>query len=57
VKPIACTINPRPTDLSRFNQKNKQKQSILICKDALINDDYRKLMVALKITGLKKGET
>ncbi len=37
-----------------FKQQSKPKQTILICKDALINDDYRKLMVALRISGLKK---
>ena len=35
--------------------QNKQKQTILICRDALFYDEYRKLMVALKITGLKRG--
>lgn len=37
-----------------FEQQNKRKQTILICKDALINDDYRKLIVALRLSGLKK---
>jgi len=40
--------------IMHFNQQNRQKQTILICKDALINDDYRKLMVALRISGLKR---
>jgi hypothetical protein len=60
---IYCPIEVLPSTVissyllvMHFNQKNKQKQSILICKDALINDDYRKLMVALKIAGLKKDE-
>lgn len=35
-----------------FKQLNKQKQTILIFKDSLIGDDYRKLKVELKISGL-----
>ena len=34
---------------------NKKKQTILICRDALFYDEFRKLMVALKISGLNKG--
>lgn len=34
--------------------QNNSKKTILIFKDALIDDDYRKLLVRLKISGLQK---
>jgi hypothetical protein len=37
-----------------IKQQNRKKQTILICKDALKNDEFRKLMVELKISGLRK---
>ena len=54
IKVLPSTVITPYLLIMHFNQQNKQKQTILICKDALINDDYRKLMVALKISGLKK---
>ncbi len=36
-----------------FKQTDKLKQTIFILKDALMGDEYRKLMVQLKILGLK----
>jgi len=40
---------------STSTQKQK-KRSELICKDALIDDQYRSLKVALKISGLSKDD-
>jgi len=37
-----------------FQPHNHSKRTILICRDALIDDEYRKLLVILKISGLKK---
>ncbi len=37
-----------------FKAHNKKIQTILIVKDALTHDNYRKLMVLLKIAGVKK---
>jgi len=37
-----------------FKLQNNSKKTILICRDALIDDSYRKLLVLLKISGLKK---
>ncbi len=37
-----------------IKQQNRGKQTILICKDTLNNDDFRKLMVELKMSGLQK---
>lgn len=37
-----------------FKQHNQAKQTILIGMDALNGDEYRKLIVALRIFGLKK---
>lgn len=37
-----------------FKQQNTKKQTILICRDALKKDEFRKLMVELKISGLQK---
>jgi len=37
-----------------FKLQNNSKKTILICRDALIDDEYRKLLVLLKISGLKK---
>ncbi len=35
-----------------YKMQNRKMQSALICKDALINDEYRALKVELKIAGL-----
>lgn len=37
-----------------IKQQNRKKQTILIFKDALKNDEFRKLMVELKMVGLFK---
>lgn len=37
-----------------FNTVIKQKQAVLIYNDAMPSDDYRRLMVELKINGLKR---
>lgn len=37
-----------------FRQQNQAKQTILIGMDALNDDEYRKLIVTLRIFGLKK---
>lgn len=37
-----------------YKQENQKKRTALICKDALHKDEYRKLVVELKIAGLKK---
>jgi len=50
---LASTVVTRYIIVLHFMQ-NKKNQSILICRDALIYDEFRKLMVALKISGLKK---
>lgn len=39
-----------------IKEHNRKKQAILICKDALKNDEYRKMMVELKISGLLKDK-
>ncbi len=39
-----------------FKQQSAKKQTILIYKDALIKDDYRKLMVELRLSGLKRDD-
>ena len=44
----------------RIKQSGKHKQkvkAILIVKDALIDDDFRKLRVELKISGLQKSDS
>ena len=51
---LASTIITRYIIILHFIHNNK-KQTILICKDALFYDEFRKLMVALKISGLNKG--
>lgn len=33
----------------RFKTQSKQKKTILICKDAMLHDQYRRLLVTLKI--------
>jgi len=40
-----------------YKQQKKPKKAILICKDALINEEYRKLMVKLTIDGFKKEDS
>ncbi len=37
-----------------FYRQNKKKQTILICRDALNTDEFRKLLVALKISGMRR---
>jgi len=37
-----------------FKRHKNKKQTILIAKDALIDDEFRKLMVLLKISGIRK---
>jgi hypothetical protein len=37
-------------------KQNKKKRTALICKDALIADEYRSLKVELKISGLSKDD-
>ena len=39
-----------------FRQQNQIKQTILIGMDALNDDEYRKLIVTLRIFGLKKDD-
>ena len=51
---LASTVVSRYIIVLHFVQ-NKENQTILICRDALFYDEYRKLMVALKISGLNKG--
>jgi len=50
-------VAARSTGLADFDDflQNKKKQTILICRDALSYDEYRKLMVALKISGVNRG--
>ncbi len=54
IEVLASTILTRYIIVLHFIQNNK-KQTILICRDALSYDEFRKLMVALKISGLKRG--
>ena len=35
----------------------RQNRTLFICKDAMLEDDYRRLLVTLKINGLKKNQT
>ena len=51
---LSSTIITRYIIVLHFIQ-NKKKQTILICRDALFYDEFRKLMIALKISGLKRG--
>lgn len=51
---LASTVITRYLIALHFIHNNK-KQTILICRDALMYDEFRKLMVALKISGLNKG--
>ena len=51
---LASTVITRYIIVLHFVQ-NKENQTILICRDALFYDKFRKLMVALKISGLNKG--
>ncbi len=51
---LASTVITRYIIVLHFLQ-NKKKQTILICRDALPYDEYRKLMVALKISGVNRG--
>ena len=51
---LASTVITRYIIVLHFLQ-NKKKQTILICRDALSYDEYRKLMVALKISGVNRG--
>ena len=51
---LASTVVSRYIIVLHFVQ-NKENQTILICRDALFYDEYRKLMVTLKISGLNKG--
>lgn len=37
-----------------YKIQNKKKRTIIICNDTMTNDNYRKLLVALKISGLSK---
>ncbi len=37
-----------------YKIQNKKKRAIIICNDTMTNDNYRKLLVALKISGLSK---
>jgi len=37
-----------------YKIQNQKKRAIIICKDTMTNDNYRKLLVALKISGLSK---
>ena len=50
---VASTVVTRYIIILHFVQ-NKENQTMLICRDALFYDEFRKLMVALKISGLKK---
>ena len=51
---LPSTVITRWVVMLHYKAQNKANISTPICRDALSNDDYRKLLVALKIYGLKK---
>jgi hypothetical protein len=50
------TVITRYLIILHFKMQNQQKQAILIFNDALNGDEYRKLVVELKISGLAKDD-
>ncbi len=40
----------------KFPEKQEQKQAVVICTDALKDDEFRKLLVELRISGIKRTE-
>lgn len=50
---LASTVICPYLTVLHFYRKNQKKQTILIVIDALKNDEYRKLMVALKVSAMK----
>lgn len=53
---VKSTVLTRFFIILHFKMQNQKKQAILISKDALDGNEYRKLMVELKISGLAKDE-
>lgn len=53
---IPSTVITRFLVILHFKMQNQQKQTILIFNDALNGDEYRKLVVELKISGLAKDD-
>ena len=53
IEVLDSTVITRYIIILNFIQ-NKKKQTILICRDALFYDEYRKLMVKLKISGISR---
>lgn len=56
IKILSSTVLTSNIVFFNFKTQNDKKKAILICKDALSVDQYRQLMVELKISGLKKGD-
>ncbi len=53
---IPSTVITRFLIILHFKMQNQKKQTILIFNDALNGDEYRKLVVELKISGLAKDD-
>ena len=51
---LSTTVLTHYLIVLHFKKQNNKKKTILICRDALENDKYRKLMVELKVSGLNK---
>lgn len=56
IKIFPSTVVSRYFIALHFKGLGQKRQAIIICKDALKYDDYRKLMVELKINALKKDD-
>ncbi len=54
IRVLPSTVITHYLIVLHYKIQNQQKRAILIFRDALINDDFRKLLVALKISGLSK---
>ena len=56
IEVLPSTVTTQFLIILHFKQQSKKKQTILICRDTLIQNDYRKLMVALRLSGLKRDD-
>jgi hypothetical protein len=55
IQVLPSTVITQYLIVLHYKIQNQKKRAIIICKDTMTNDNYRKLLVALKISGLSKN--
>lgn len=54
IQVLPSTVITSHSIVLQYKTQSQQKRAIIICRDAMIKDNFRKLLVELKISGLSK---